>query len=97
MVDLFNLFGAKYTVEFKKDKTGVMETNFDGSGLSSLVTDDSSSIENTAGSTVNFTYDGKTIKATSDEGEVTESTYTYKDGVLTITMGDETMKFKRAE
>lgn len=101
MVSLFELFGAKYTVEFKKDKTGVMETSLNGGGLSSLVTDDDTddnTTDNTAlGNTVNFTYDDKTIKAKNDEGEVSESTYTYKDGVLTITMGDETMKFKRAE
>lgn len=94
--DAFKLFGAKYTIEFKDDKTGVMGATFDGSGLSSLFTDNNSENDSTTGSIVNFTYDKNSIKTQTDEGEKTY-TYTYKDGVITITMNEETMNFKRDE
>ena len=93
--DMFKLFGAKYIAEFKEDKTGSLKAELDGSGLSSLMSENSDLGE--LSTTVNFTYDNGTLTATSDEGETSNATYTYKDGVVTIVMGTETMKFTRAE
>ena len=93
-VDTLKVFGAKYIAEFKEDKTGSLKAELDGSGLGALMGENTDTSEL---ATINFTYDGNTIKATNDEGEVSEATYTYKDGIVTITMGTETMKFTRAE
>lgn len=77
MVELLKSFGMNITVDFKDNKTGVLET---------VGGDETNKQE--------FTYDDK--KITIKNGSNTEETEYKLDGdYVTITVGDEKMKFKR--
>lgn len=91
MVNLLKAFGGSYTVEFKKDKTGVFEVKSDSSIFSGLDDDDSTKSNNASTS---FTYDGKKIKFEKD-GETEETDYEYKDDTVKFTIDGDTLKFTR--
>jgi len=77
MVELLKSFGMKVSVEFKDNKTGVLET-----------------VGGDETTTQDFTYDDK--KITIKSGSETEETEYKVDGdYVTVTIGDEKMKFKR--
>lgn len=105
MVDFLKALGGKYEIEFKEDKTGTLAMDMDTSVLGKFtdsegdvegddeldVTEESPTDQSTP---LNFTYDDKKIKATSEGAEV-EADYEYKDGVVILTMSGEKMKFVR--
>ena len=92
-VDFMKAFGTSETIEFRDDKTGVLEVKMDASFLSAFTSDETDSdVTNTTSTT--FTYDDKKIKGTNDSGEF-ESEYEFKDGAIILKMGDETMKFTK--
>ena len=93
-VDFMKAFGANYKIEFKSDKTGVLEVTMDASYLSAFTDDedDSSAASNTT--TTNFTYDDKKIKGSNDSGEL-EAEYEFKDGAVILDMSGEKMKFTK--
>lgn len=100
-VDLMKAFGTSYTIEFKDDKTGVLEVIVDTSYFDALVDDDDEEEEddgydyedNTSTTTV-FTYDGKKITGSNSSGEV-EAEYEFKDGAVILNMDGEKMKFTK--
>lgn len=95
-VDFMKAFGAGYKIEFKSDKTGVMEVTMDANYLNAFTDDedDSSAASNTT--TTNFTYDDKKIKGVSETGEL-EAEYEFKDGAVILNMGGEKMKFTKEQ
>lgn len=94
-VDFMKAFGATYTIEFKGDKTGVMEVKMDASYLSAFTEDETDSkASNTT--TTTFTYDDKKVKGTDDNGNF-ESDYEFKDGAVILTVSGETMKFTKQQ
>jgi hypothetical protein len=94
-VDFMKAFGANYTIEFKNDKTGVIQISMNASYLNAL-SDDENDSDATNTTSTNFTYDDKKIKGTNESGEF-ESDYEFKDGAVILTIGDETMKFVKEQ
>lgn len=92
-VDFMKAFGASETIEFKDDKTGVLEIKMDASYLSAFSSDDTDSTASNS-TTTTFTYDDKKIKGTNDSGEF-EADYELKDGAVILTMSGEKMKFTK--
>lgn len=80
LVDLIKQYGGTYTIEFKKDKTGVLEMKMGDEGQTIEFKYDDKEL--------------KPVKV--EEGENDQAIpYTYKDNTVTITMDDEGMKFTR--
>lgn len=79
MVDLLKAFGGSYTVEFKKDKTGVLEMK---------AGDESQTIEFKWN-------DKELTAKNDETNEDESIPYEYKDDVVTLTWEGQGMKFKR--
>ena len=79
MVDLLKVFGGSYTIEFKKDKTGVLEMKAgdEGQTIEFKWNDKELTAKNTE------TNEDETIP------------YEYKDDTVVITYDNQGMKFKR--
>lgn len=92
-VDFMKAFGASETIEFKNDKTGVLEIKMDASYLSAFTSDETDS-NVSATTTTTFTYDDKTLKGSNDSGEF-EASYEFKDGAVILEMSGEKMKFTK--
>ena len=82
----------EYTIELKGDKTGTMVMKVDMSEYSDIV-EDPSTLKSEK--TLELTYDDKTITITN-EGQKAVSNYEYKDGVLTLELNGQKMKFKKS-
>ena len=82
----------QYTIELKGDKTGTMVMKIDMSEYSDFV-EDPSSLKSEK--TLDLTYDDKTITVKNEDQEAV-SNYEYKDGVLTLELNGQKMKFKKA-
>ena len=87
--------GATYTIEFKNDKTGILEMGVSSDSLAGAFVDN----ENNDGSTgtsasTEFTYENGKIKGENSLGSF-EASYTFKDDTVDLTISGETMRFKR--
>lgn len=82
----------EYTIELKGDKTGTMVMKIDMSAYSDYVEDPSQLKKET---TLDVTYDDKTLTV-NNEGTKAVSNYEYKDGILTLELNGQKMKFKKA-
>ena len=91
-VDLMKAFGASETIEFRDDKTGILEVEMGSSFMSAFSSDETDSDATNTAST-KFTYDDKKLKGA--EGNDFEADYEFKDGAVLVTVGDETMKFTK--
>ncbi|MBQ3309392.1 hypothetical protein IJG78_01805 [Candidatus Saccharibacteria bacterium] len=91
MVDFIKAFGGNYTIEFKNDRTGVLEVSVDSSLFSS---DDSTSSSDSSNNSVKFTYTDKKVKFDKD-GQTEEADYEYKDGTVKLNYDGQGMKFEK--
>lgn len=82
----------EYTIELKGDKTGTMTMKVDMSAYSDIVEDPS---QLKTEKTLDVSYDDKTLTV-KNEGQEAVSNYEYKDGVLTLEMNGQKMKFKKS-
>ena len=81
----------EYTIDLKGDKTGTMTMKIDMSAYSDYV-EDPSTLKSEK--TLNVTYDDNTITVKADEQDAV-SNYEYKDGILTLELNGQKMKFKK--
>lgn len=94
-VEFMKTLGVNYTIEFKDDGTGVLDTGMGGLDNTEDTGDDSNSDDNALSpSATKFTYANNKIIAENDNG-VLEADYEYKNGAVILTIADETMKFTR--
>lgn len=105
---LLKALGADYKIEFKNDKTGVLQVTMDSGALSafansfagSLTGEDTnvsgSDIENAGMNNANieFTYDDKKIKG-SGVYDSMEMDYEFKDGNVIVEFSGQKLKFEK--
>lgn len=98
--DLMKLLGLNYTIEFRNDGTGVLETEMEpkksegenNENSEASETDDAGTHDDDM--TTDFTYSNGKIKAENDTG-VFEADYEFKDDAVILNIGGEIMKFTR--
>ncbi len=109
-VEFMKALGVNYTIEFKDDGTGILNTGMDANSLNNEdATDDTEDAEadkdtesdsdsdnnnEASASTTKFTYANNKMIAENANG-VFEADYEYKDGAIILTIAGETMKFTR--
>lgn len=81
----------EYTLDLNGDKTGTMTMKIDMSAYSDFV-EDPSTLKTEK--TLDVTYDDKTMTVKADEQDAV-SNYEYKDGILTLELNGQKMKFKK--
>ena len=103
---VFEMLGAKYELELKDDKTGVLEVTMDPDKLGSFassfvstlsgsdteVSSDTISSSGMTNGTITFTYDDKKFKGTGNFNSL-EFDYEVKDGAVIVDMSGERLKF----
>lgn len=90
MVDFIKAFGGNYTIEFKNDRTGVLEVSVD----SSLSSSDDGESSDSSNNSIKFTYTDKKVKFDKD-GQTEEADYEYKDGTVKLNYDGQGMKFEK--